>query len=151
MEYGCVASLGIQKIERVDPRVIGVTNKSLEVENMNGRFREALLYRLNVVTIQVPPLRERAEDIPQLVKSFAEHYCAKHQRRNKRFSVEVVNIFQTLSWPGNVRQLRNIVERLVVTIPRQAITTVALQLTLIRSVRPERTFSVLPGMYLAQV
>jgi DNA-binding NtrC family response regulator len=78
------------------------------------------LYRLSVVTIYLPPLRERAEDIPQLVKSFTEHYCAKH-RRNKRFPSEVVGIFQTLPWPGNVRQLRNIVERLVVTVPRQTI------------------------------
>ncbi len=151
LEDGVFRPLGSQKIERADARVIGATNKSLEVESMNGRFREDLLYRLNVVTIHVPPLRERAEDIPQLVKSFAEHYCAKHQRRNKRFSTEVVNIFQTLPWPGNVRQLRNIVERLVVTIPRQTITTVDLPLALIRSLRPERTFSVRPGMSLAQV
>jgi len=151
LEDGIFRPLGSQKVERADARVIAATNKSLEVESMNGRFREDLLYRLNVVTIHVPPLRERAEDIPQLVKSFAEHYCAKHQRRNKRFATEVVNIFQTLPWPGNVRQLRNIVERLVVTIPRQTITTVDLPLALIRSVRPERTFSVLPGMSLAQV
>ena len=151
LEDGIFRPLGSQKVERADARVIAATNKSLEVESMNGRFREDLLYRLNVVTIHVPPLRERAEDIPQLVKSFAEHYCAKHQRRNKRFSTEVVNIFQTLPWPGNVRQLRNIVERLVVTIPRQTITTVDLPLALIRSVRPERTFSVRPGMSLAQV
>ncbi len=151
LEDGIFRPLGSQKVERADARVIAATNKSLEVESMNGRFREDLLYRLNVVTIHVPPLRERAEDIPQLVKSFAEHYCAKHQRRNKRFSTEVVNIFQTLPWPGNVRQLRNIVERLVVTIPRQTITTVDLPLALIRSATPERTFSVRPGMSLAQV
>jgi len=151
LEDGIFRPLGSQKVERADARAIAATNKSLEVESMNGRFREDLLYRLNVVTIHVPPLRERAEDIPQLVKSFAEHYCAKHQRRNKRFSTEVVNIFQTLPWPGNVRQLRNIVERLVVTIPRQTITTVDLPLALIRSLRPERTFSVRPGMSLAQV
>jgi len=151
LEDGIFRPLGSQKVERADARVIAATNKSLETESMNGRFREDLLYRLNVVMIHVPPLRERAEDIPQLVKSFAEHYCAKHQRRNKRFSTEVVNIFQTLPWPGNVRQLRNVVERLVVTIPRQTITAEDLPLALIRSVRPERTFSVRPGMSLAQV
>ncbi len=151
LEDGVFRPLGSQKIERADARVIGATNKSLEVESMNGRFREDLLYRLNVVTIQVPPLRERAEDIPQLVKSFAEHYCTKHQRRNKRFSPDVVNIFQTLPWPGNVRQLRNIVERLVVTIPRQTIDVEDLPAALVSSVRPQRNFSIRPGMSLAQV
>lgn len=151
LEDGVFRPLGSQKVERADARVIGATNKSLEVESMNGRFREDLLYRLNVVTIQLPPLRERVEDIPQLVKSFVEHYCAKHQRPNKRFSPEVVNIFQTLPWPGNVRQLRNIVERLVVTIPLQTIGTEDLPAALICSVRPQQNFSIRPGMFLAQV
>jgi DNA-binding NtrC family response regulator len=151
LEDGVFRPLGSQKVERADARVIGATNKSLEGESMNGRFREDLLYRLNVVTIQLPPLRERVEDIPKLVKSFVEHYCAKHQRRNKRFSPEVVNIFQTLHWPGNVRQLRNIVERLVVTIPRQTIGTEDLPAALVCSVRPQQNFSIRPGMSLAQV
>jgi DNA-binding NtrC family response regulator len=151
LEDGVFRPLGSQKIERADARIVGATNKSLEEESMNGRFREDLLYRLNVVTIQVPPLRERAEDIPQLAKSFAEHYCAKHQRRNKRFSPELVNLFQTLPWPGNVRQLRNIIERLVVTIPRQTIGIEDLPSALVHSVRPQRNFSVRPGMSLAQV
>ena len=151
LEDGIFRPVGSQKIERADARIIAATNKSLETESMNGRFREDLLYRLNVVMVYLPPLRERAEDIPQLVKSFAEHYCAKHRRPNKRFSTEVVSIFQTLPWPGNVRQLRNIVERLVVTIPRQTIGVEALPSALVTSVRPERTFSIRPGMSLAQV
>lgn len=151
LEDGIFRPVGSQKIVRADARIIAATNKSLENESMNGRFREDLLYRLNVVTVYLPPLRERAEDIPQLVKSFAEHYSAKHRRGNKRFSAEVISIFQTLPWPGNVRQLRNIVERLVVTIPRQTITTEDLPLALVRSVRPERTFSVRQGMSLAQL
>jgi DNA-binding NtrC family response regulator len=104
-----------------------------------------------VVTVHLPPLRERAEDIPQLVKSFTEHYCAKHRRRKKRFSLEVVGVFRTLPWPGNVRQLRNIVERLVVTIPRQTISIEDLPSALVSSARPDRTFSIRPGMSLAQV
>jgi DNA-binding NtrC family response regulator len=118
---------------------------------MSGRFREDLLYRLNVVMICLPPLRDRAEDIPQLVKSFAEHYCAKHRRRAKRFSSEVVDIFQSLPWPGNVRQLRNIVERLVVTVPRQTIVMEDLPPALLSSARREQTFAIRPGMSLAQV
>jgi DNA-binding NtrC family response regulator len=151
LEDGIFRPVGSQKVERSDTRLIAATNKSLDTESMNGRFREDLLYRLNVVAINLPPLRERAEDIPQLVKSFAEHYCAKHRRRNKHFSKEVVSIFQTLRWAGNVRQLRNIVERLVVTIPRQTIVIEDLPSALLCSVRPERTFPIRPGMSLAQV
>ena len=77
LEDSIFRPVGSQKVERADIRLIAATNKSLEMESMNGRFREDLLYRLNVVTINLPPLRERAEDIPHLVESFAEHYCAK--------------------------------------------------------------------------
>jgi DNA-binding NtrC family response regulator len=151
LEDASFRPVGSQNVERADARVIVASNKSLEAESMNGRFREDLLYRLNVVTVHLPPLRERAEDIPQLVKSFTEHYCAKHRRQKKRFSLEVVGVFRTLSWPGNVRQLRNIVERLVVTIPRQTISIEDLPPALISSGRPDRTFSIRPGMSLAQV
>jgi DNA-binding NtrC family response regulator len=151
LEDGIFRPVGSQKIERADARIIAATNKSLETESMNGRFREDLFYRLNVVTINLPPLRERGEDIPHLVKSFAEHYCAKHRRRYKRFSTEVISIFQTMPWPGNVRQLRNIVERLVVTIPRQTIVINDLPSALLSSVKPEGTFSIHSGMSLAQV
>jgi len=151
LEDASFRPLGSQKAERADARIIAASNKSLEAESMNGRFREDLLYRLNVVTVHLPPLRERAEDIPQLVKSFTEHYCAKHRRQKKRFSLEVVDVFRTLAWPGNVRQLRNIVERLVVTIPRQTISIEDLPPALISSGRPDRTFSIRPGMSLAQV
>jgi DNA-binding NtrC family response regulator len=151
LEDSIFRPVGSQKVERADVRLIAATNKSLEMESMNGRFREDLLYRLNVVTINLPPLRERAEDIPHLVKSFAEHYCAKHRRRKKHITTEAITILRTLPWPGNVRQLRNIVERLVVTIPRQKISTEDLPSALVSSVRPERTFSVRPGMSLAQV
>jgi DNA-binding NtrC family response regulator len=151
LEDASFRPVGSQKVERADARVVAATNKSLEAESMNGRFREDLLYRLNVVTIHLPPLRERAEDIPQLVKSFTEHYCSKHRRQKKRFSPEVVGVFRTLPWPGNVRQLRNIVERLVVTIPRQTISVADLPPALVSSGRPDRTFSIRPGMSLAQV
>jgi transcriptional regulator with PAS, ATPase and Fis domain len=151
LEDASFRPVGSQKVERADARIIAATNKSLEAESMNGRFREDLFYRLNVVTVHLPPLRERAEDIPQLVKSFTEHYCAKHRRRKKSFSLEVVGVFRTLPWPGNVRQLRNIVERLVVTISRQTISIEDLPSALVSSARPDRTFSIRPGMSLAQV
>jgi DNA-binding NtrC family response regulator len=151
LEDASFRPVGSQKAERADARIIAATNKSLEAESMNGRFREDLLYRLNVVTMHLPPLLERAEDIPQLVKSFTEHYCVKHRRQKKRFSLEVVGVFRTLFWPGNVRQLRNIVERLVVTVPRQTISIEDLPPALLSSGRSDRTFSIRPGMSLAQV
>jgi transcriptional regulator with GAF, ATPase, and Fis domain len=97
LEDASFRPVGSQKAERADARIIAASNKSLEAESMNGRFREDLLYRLNVVTMHLPPLRERAEDIPQLVKSFTEHYCVKHRRQKKRFSLEVVGVFRTYS------------------------------------------------------
>jgi len=151
LEDGIFRRVGSQKVERVDARIIAATNKSLEVESMNGGFREDLFYRLNIVTIHLPPLRERVEDIPQLVKSFAEHFCAKHRRQKKTFCAEVINFFQTLPWPGNVRQLRNIVEQLIVTVPQKVISMKELPAPLVHVTRPEMTFSIRPGMSLKQV
>ncbi|MDR3401169.1 MAG: sigma-54 dependent transcriptional regulator [Chthoniobacter sp.] len=151
LEDGIFRPVGSHKAERADARIVVATNKNLETEGIHGRFREDLFYRLNIVTIHIPPLRERAEDIPTLVKSFAEHFCAKHRRRQKKFSREVVAFFQTLRWPGNVRQLRNIIERLVVTIPRNLIEIEHLPPALVQSSRPQEAFTIKPGMSLAQV
>jgi DNA-binding NtrC family response regulator len=151
LEDGTFRPVGSRKTERAEVRVIAATNKSLEALTLKGRFREDLLYRVNVVTLLLPPLRERAEDIPQLVESFAAHYCAKHRRRSKRFTAEVVRVFQTLPWPGNVRHMRNIVERLVVTVPRPTIGLEDLPPALVRSARSERSIAIRPGMTLARV
>nr|WP_272941127.1 sigma-54 dependent transcriptional regulator [Chthoniobacter flavus] len=151
LEDGIFRPVGSHKIERADARIVAASNKNLEAEGINGKFREDLFYRLNIVTIHIPPLRERAEDIPHLVQSFSEHFCAKHRRRQKRFSREVVAFFQTLRWPGNVRQLRNIIERLVVTVPRNVIETEDLPAALVQSSRPDQAFTIQPGMSLAQV
>ena len=151
LEDGIFRPVGSHKVERADARIIAATNKNLDAEGMNGKFREDLYYRLNIVTIHIPPLRERVEDIPTLVQSFAEHFCAKHRRRQKKFSREVIAFFQTLRWPGNVRQLRNLIERLVVTIPRNAIEMADLPAALVQSSRPDQTFTIQPGMSLAQV
>ncbi|MEO6848468.1 MAG: sigma-54 dependent transcriptional regulator [Chthoniobacterales bacterium] len=151
LEDGVFRPVGSQKVERADVRIITASNKQLETLSMNGAFREDLYYRLNIVAVQLPPLREHAEDIPILVITFAEHFCAKHRRRQKKFSDEAIAFFQTLPWPGNVRQLRNIVERLVVTVPRNTITMEDLPTSLVKSVRPEQTFAIRPGMTIAQV
>jgi DNA-binding NtrC family response regulator len=151
LEDGIFRPVGSHKVERADVRIITATNRKLEEESMRGKFREDLYYRLNIVVISVPPLRERVEDIPSLVSSFTEHFCAKHRRRPKKFPKEVLALFQTLPWPGNVRQLRNIVERLVVTVPGAAIDLADLPAALTRSGKASQTFAIQPGMTLAQV
>ena len=122
LEDNMFRPVGSDVMERADVRLIAATNKELEIESMEGRFREDLFYRLNIVSVRLPPLRERAEDIEPLVNSFNAHFCAKHQRRHKKFHAEVIGLFQIFRWPGNVRQLRNLIERLVVTIPHITIT-----------------------------
>ena len=106
--------LGSERTERVDVRVIAATNRDLRQMVSDGRFQEDLYYRLNVIPIHIPPLRERPEDIPALV----EHFVAKHsQRAGKRITgleVGVLEALQVSEWPGNVRELENTVERAVV-------------------------------------
>lgn len=151
LEDGIFRPVGSHKVERGDVRIIAATNKNLEDESMRGNFREDLYYRLNIVVINVPPLRERMEDIPALVESFAEHFCAKHRRRQKKIHRDVLALFQTLPWPGNVRQLRNLIERLVVTIPRARIESADLPPALVQDGKAKHGFVIKPGMTMAQV
>src|ERR687889_17634 len=99
---------------RVDVRVISATNKRLEVEIERGHFRSDLLFRLNVIPFEVPPLRERAEDIPLLVEHFNQRFSLSYNKRPKRFDADAVEALRAYSWPGNVRELRNTVERVVI-------------------------------------
>jgi DNA-binding NtrC family response regulator len=151
LEDGMFRPVGSQRLERCDVRIITATNKQLEDENMKARFRDDLYYRLNIVVISLPPLRGRVEDIPPLVLSFVRHFCAKHRRRAKKLHKDVVALFQTLPWPGNVRQLRNTIERLVVTVPRAKIEIADLPQTLIQNGTAKDGFVIQPGMTLAQV
>jgi DNA-binding NtrC family response regulator len=109
--------LGAERTQKVDVRVIAATNRDLRLMVSDGRFQEDLYYRLNVIPIHIPPLRERRDDIPALV----EHFIAKHaQRAGKRIdgvAPGVVEALQSLDWPGNVRELENTVERAVVLSP----------------------------------
>ncbi|MSM41158.1 MAG: response regulator [Geobacter sp.] len=113
---------GTRTIE-VDVRVVAATNKVLEEEIKNGTFRDDLYYRLNVVPFQVPPLRERKEDVPQLVEYFLERFCRKEGRERKQLVPEAVELLQQYDWPGNVRELKNIMERLVIMTPGRTIST----------------------------
>ena len=101
----------------VDVRVIAATNKNLEEEIRQGRFREDLYFRLNVIPFHVPPLRERREDIGPLVRHFIAELSGEYGRRPKELAPEALELLAGLSWPGNVRELRNIIERLVIMTP----------------------------------
>jgi DNA-binding NtrC family response regulator len=99
---------------KVDVRVIAATSRNLRKEVELGRFREDLFYRLNVISLNIPPLRKRKEDIPHLVKVFLHKFCLKSQKRILEFSDSALRLLQAYDWPGNVRELENVVERAVV-------------------------------------
>jgi DNA-binding NtrC family response regulator len=98
----------------VDVRVVAATNKDLVAEVQAGRFREDLYYRLNVVPIHAPPLRERREDVPELATRFLAEACELNGRRPMRLERDALVALQAHDWPGNVRELRNLVERLAI-------------------------------------
>jgi DNA-binding NtrC family response regulator len=98
---------------KVDVRIIAATSSNLEQMVKDGTFREDLYYRLNVIPINLPPLRERREDIPLLVQKFVEHFCETHKLNLKTVSPQVMKGLMSYDWPGNVRQLENLVERMV--------------------------------------
>jgi two-component system response regulator HydG len=107
---------------QVDIRIITATNKDLEAEIATGRFREDLFYRLNVVTLHVPPLRERREDIPLLADFFMKRYAEKNRRLIKGFSPRAMDLLMRHPWPGNIRELENVVERAVILSREDTIT-----------------------------
>jgi transcriptional regulator with PAS, ATPase and Fis domain len=106
--------VGSHKTQKVDVRIIAATNRSLNDEVREGRFREDLFYRLNVVTLTLPPLRRRFEDIPILAYYFFENYVKKNKRALKEIDPLVIQLLQAHNWPGNIRELENIIERAVI-------------------------------------
>jgi two-component system response regulator HydG len=109
-----VQRVGGEEILTVDVRVLAATNRDLKQEMETGRFREDLYYRLNVVTLQVPPLRERKEDIPLLAQSFLHRFAEKNRKQIKGFTPQAMDRIVRYPWPGNVRELMNTVERGVI-------------------------------------
>ena len=108
--------LGGSKLIRVDVRIIAATNKDLLEEVQAGRFRQDLYYRLAVVPIRLPSLRERREDIPLLVDAFLKEFAGSSGKAPKRLSREAMEALSHYHWPGNIRELRNVIERLTVTV-----------------------------------
>jgi two-component system nitrogen regulation response regulator NtrX len=117
LQEGEVERLGSARTIKVDVRVIAATNKDLEAEIERGSFREDLYFRLSVIPIKVPALRERREDIPALVRHFADLFGRENNRRPQRFTAAAVEYMQKARWKGNVRELRNTVERLLIMTP----------------------------------
>jgi Transcriptional regulator containing PAS, AAA-type ATPase, and DNA-binding domains len=143
--------VGGTSVVKVDVRIIVATNRNLHEAVAEGKFREDLFYRLQVVPLRTPPLRERPEDIPILVEAFLAHFSELHRRRRKRLDAEAMRVCRRFPWPGNVRQLRNLVERLVVTCPETEIGVAQLPDFLARHEREAPEFSVRVGMTLAEV
>lgn len=113
--------LGGSELIPVDARIVSATNKDPEELIQAGLFREDLYYRLNVVPLRVPPLRERRDDIPLLAEHFLEAFCTRHRRPLKRLDPMAAQALADHPWPGNIRQLRNLIERLVVTVEHEVI------------------------------
>jgi two-component system nitrogen regulation response regulator NtrX len=121
LQDGEVEPVGAAKTVTVDVRVIAATNKDLSVEIGEGRFREDLYFRLNVVPIHLPPLRERRDDLEALVEHFTRLFAREHGTKPKSFTREALAALKQLPWRGNVRELRNALERLLIMTPGETI------------------------------
>jgi DNA-binding NtrC family response regulator len=124
LQEGEIERVGAGSTVKVDVRVVAATNKSLEAEIEAGRFRADLLDRLNVVPLQVPSLAERVEDVPMLAEHFLALACEMHDRPGKKITPGAIALLAAQPYPGNVRELRNLVERLVILTPDETITEI---------------------------
>ncbi|MDI6848382.1 MAG: sigma-54 dependent transcriptional regulator [Candidatus Saccharicenans sp.] len=130
----------------VDVRVIAATNQDLKKRIEEGKFREDLYYRLNVISFEMPPLRSRVEDIPLLTHHFLQKYCQQMGKKMKRLAPEVVGIFEQYPWPGNIRELENVIERIVAIEDRETITPACLPPEMLGMVkREEKMVELGPG------
>jgi two-component system nitrogen regulation response regulator NtrX len=121
LQEGEVEPVGSATVVKVDVRVIAATNKDLTEEIRAGRFREDLYYRLNVIPIRTPPLRERRDDVGVLAQHFARVFSEEHNYHPKKFTPPALKALQDAPWRGNVRELRNMIERLVIMVPSETI------------------------------
>ena len=121
LQDGDVEPVGSQKTAKVDVRVVAATNRDLEEEIEAGRFRQDLFYRLNVIPVRTPPLREHLEDLEELVEYFVRRFSEANNYRVKSFDDEALHALRKLPWKGNVRELKNVVERLLILSPEEGI------------------------------
>jgi two-component system, NtrC family, nitrogen regulation response regulator NtrX len=137
LQDGELQRVGSEQPVRVNVRVVSATNRRLDDLIADGRFREDLYYRLSVVPIRVPALRERLQDVGPLVQYFLAEFCARNNFRRREIDAEVVSVLQRYSWPGNVRELRNVVERMAILTSGDRITVTSIPLE-IRQPQPAR-------------
>jgi two-component system response regulator AtoC len=123
LQDGQFCRIGGQEDRRVQVRLICATNRRLELEIANGRFRQDLFYRINVVSIELPPLRSRIEDIPDLVAYFLQIHRARHNMQARSLSPAALQLLHRHSWPGNIRELENLIERYVILGSEDAISS----------------------------
>jgi two-component system response regulator HydG len=114
LQEGEFERLGGTQTVRVDVRIVAATNKNLAEEVRRGRFREDLFYRLNVITIDLPPLRDRRDDVPLIATHFLRQFCEKNRKEIRGFQRDALDALVSWDWPGNVRELENTIERAVV-------------------------------------
>jgi len=114
LQDGCFSRIGDLEERRADVRIVSISNKDVEAEIARGTFREDLYYRINVVNVQLPPLRRRLEDVPGLVEYFLRHYSERFGRATQPLPATILERFQQHQWPGNVRELENYVKRFVI-------------------------------------
>jgi len=134
----------------IDVRIIAATNQDLKKRIQEGKFREELFYRLNVISFEMPPLRKRVEDIPILVSHFLQKYCEKLGKPMKRLTPEVFGLFEAYPWPGNIRELENVIERIVAIEDRETVTAGCLPQEILSPARKEETHSLFqPGFNLS--
>lgn len=134
----------------VDVRIIAATNQDLKRRIEEGKFREELYYRLNVISFEMPPLRKRTEDIPILIGHFLGKYCTKLGKPMKRMTPDVIGLMEAYHWPGNIRELENVIERVVAIEDRETITASCLPLEIVNPQRKEETqFLFRPGFNLS--
>jgi DNA-binding NtrC family response regulator len=141
LEEGEIERIGTTKPTSVDVRVIVATHRNLEAQARDGKFRQDLFHRIFVFPVVLPPLRDRAEDIPALIEHFSAQVCAQNRWKPVVFAANAVQALQRYSWPGNVRELRNMVERLMLLASANEVDLDTVQQVLSPAVGPAKTVS----------
>jgi two-component system response regulator PilR (NtrC family) len=131
----------------VDVRIIAATNLDLKRRIEEGKFREELFYRLNVISFEMPPLKKRVEDIPLLVQHFLQKYCQQMGKKMKRLSPDVISYLEGYEWPGNVRELENVIERVVAIEDRETITVASLPREIVAPPRKAASQPLIPPQF----